>query len=169
MITYINRASRAALFVALVVLPTSCFAAGSTMRAKFVYDGVADCENPPVSNFPIHAEGVGTLTTDRHASLDVDSTVAGSEHYETTLGGKATDADAGSASLRVIGRHRIQAVREYPNNILIADINVTGRGCTLTVVNKLRPGKRIYTFTTRFGGVAYCGEARVVHTSCEPM
>jgi hypothetical protein len=169
MITRFNRASCTALLAALVVLPNSCFAAGSVMRAKFVYDGVADCQSPPIANLPIHAEGTGTLTLDRHASLDVDSTVAGAEHYETRLGGRATEAEAGSASLRVLGKHHIQAVRSYPNNILVADINVIGKGCTLTVDNRLKPGKREYTFTTRFGGLAYCGRPRVVSTSCEPL
>jgi hypothetical protein len=166
--SFFNRAS-GAMIVALVVLPTSCFAAGSVMRAKFVYDGVADCQMPPIANLPIHAEGTGTLSVDRHASLDVDSTVAGAEHYETRLGGKATEVEAGSASLRVLGKHHIQAVRSYPNNILIADINVVGRNCSLTVDNRLKPGKQQYTFTTRFGGLAYCGRPRLISSSCEPM
>jgi hypothetical protein len=164
-----NRVSRAALCAGLMLLPASAFAAGSTMRAKFVYDGVADCQIPPIANLPIHAEGTGTLTLDRHASLDVDSTVAGAEHYETRLGGRATEAEAGSASLRVLGKHHIQAIRSYPNNILVADINVVGRGCTLTVENHLKPGKQQYTFTTRFGGLAYCGRPRVISASCEPL
>jgi hypothetical protein len=168
-LTYSNRVSCAALLAALVMLPSLSFAAGSGMRAKFVYDGVADCQIPPIANLPIHAEGTGTLTLDRHASLDVDSTVAGQEHYETRLGGRATEAEAGSASLRVLGKHHIQAVRSYPNNILVADINVVGRGCTLTVENRLKPGKQQYTFTTRFGGLAYCGRPRMVSTSCEPL
>ena len=167
--TNLKHAFGVAVLAGLIVLPASAFAAGSTMRAKFVYDGVADCENPAVNNFPIHAEGVGTLTVDRHASLDVDSTVSGKEHYETTLGGRASEAAGGSASLRVMGKHHIQAVRSYPNNILVADINVVGRGCTLTVENRLKPGKRQYTFTTRFGGLAYCGRPHVVSTSCEPL
>ena len=167
--TNFNRAFGVAIVAGLIVLPASYFAAGSTMRAKFTYDGVADCENPSVSNFPIHAEGTGTLTVDRHASLDVDSTVSGQEHYETTLGGRPTEATAGSASLRVLGKHHIQAIRSYPNNILVADITVVGHGCTLTIDNRLKPGKREYTFTTRFGGLAYCGRPRVVSASCEPL
>jgi hypothetical protein len=167
--TNFNRVFGAAVLAGLIVLPASAFAAGSTMRAKFVYDAVADCESPAVSNFPVHAEGVGTLTVDRHASLDIDSSVAGREHYETTLGGRPSEAAGGSASLRVLGKHRIQAVRSYPNNILIADINVVGSGCTLTVVNKLKPGKRLYTFTSSSGAMAYCGRARVVSTSCQPL
>lgn len=171
MMTHINlnRAFGAAVLAGLIVLPACCFAAGSTIRVKFVYDSVADCENPAVKGFAIHAEGVGTLAVDRHASLDVDSTVAGKEHYETTLGGKPSEAEAGSAPLRVLGKHHIQAIRSYPNNILVADINVVGKGCTLTVDNRLKPGKRQYAFTTRFGGLAYCGRPHVVSTSCEPL
>lgn len=167
--TYFNRACCAAILAAPMLLPASCFAAGHEIRAKFVYDGVADCENPAVKDFPIHTEGTGTLTVDRHASLDVSSTVAGHEHYETTLGGKPAEAEAGSASLRVLGKRHLQAIRSYPNNILVADIIVNGNSCSLTVDNRLKPGKRQYTFTTRFGGLAYCGRPRVTHTSCEPI
>ena len=83
-----------------------------------------------------------TLAVDRHASLDVSSNVAGHERYETTLGGKPTEAEAGSASLRVLGKHHLQAIRSYPNNLLIADIIVSGNSCSLTVDNRLKPGKR---------------------------
>ena len=166
---YFDHAFGAAILAGLLVLPASCFAAGTVIKAKFSYDGVADCENPSVKDFAIHTEGTGVLTLDRHASLDVDSTVAGREHYETTLGGKATEAEAGSASLRVLGKHHLQAIRSYPNNILVADIVVNGKSCSLTVDNRLKPGKRQYTFTTRFGGLAYCGRPRLVSTSCEPL
>jgi hypothetical protein len=166
---HFNRMSCMAMVAGLILLPASCLAAGKEIRAKFVYDGVADCESPAVRDFPIHTEGTGTLAVDRHASLDVSSNVAGHERYETTLGGKPTEAEAGSASLRVLGKHHLQAIRSYPNNLLIADIIVSGNSCSLTVDNRFKPGKRQYTFTTRFGGLAYCGRPRVTHTSCEPI
>ena len=167
--SYFSRMSYAAVVAGLILLPASCLAAGNVIKAKFVYDGVADCENPAVKDFPIHTEGTGTLTIDRHASLDVNSNVAGHERYETTLGGRPSEAEAGSASLRVLGKHHLQAIRSYPNNLLVADIIVSGNSCSLTVDNRLKPGKREYTFTTRFGGLAYCGRPRVTHTSCEPI
>ena len=139
---HFNRMSCTAVLTALILLPASCLAAGKEIRAKFVYDGVADCESPAVRDFPIHTEGTGTLAVDRHASLDVSSNVAGHERYETTLGGKPTEAEAGSASLRVLGKHHLQAIRSYPNNLLIADIIVSGNSCSLTVDNRLKPGKR---------------------------
>src|ERR1700753_2903911 len=164
-----NRMSCVAAVAGLFLLPASCLAAGNVIKAKFVYDGVADCESPAVKDFPIHTEGTGTLTVDRHASRDVNSNVAGHERYETTLGGRPSEAEAGSASLRVLGKHHLQAIRSYPNNLLVADIIVSGNSCSLTVDNRLKARTQQSTFTTRFGGLAYCGRPRVVHTSCEPI
>jgi hypothetical protein len=152
----------------LFVLPASCLAQ-KALKAKFSVDGIANCEKPAVRDFPIHTEGTGTLAVDRHASLDMSSFAGGRVHYEATLGGKPTETAGGDASLRVMGRHHLRAVRTYPNNILVADITVRGNSCSLTVENRLKPGKRQYTFTGRFGFVAYCDRPRIVRTSCEPI
>ena len=79
-------------------------AAGSIIRAKFSFDGLATCQQPPIQNFPIHGDGTGVLSTDRTAKLDVTSTVEGHVEYATKLGGKPSAAPEGSASLRVMGR-----------------------------------------------------------------
>jgi hypothetical protein len=135
------------------------------VRAQFSYDAVANCERPRVSNFPIHYEGTGKLSTDRSASLDLESNVNGHESYDVRLGAKATAAQDGSASLHVSGRHSLRAVRDYPNNILVVDLRVVGTTCTITIDNRLKPGKRQYTFPTVVG-LAYCDKPQLTRTSC---
>lgn len=161
-----------ALLVGLSVFSTSCLAGDSVMRAKFGWDGLADCQTPAVHDLPIRVEGVGTLSVDRHASLDVTGMVVGiaikTEHYEGTLGGKPIATENGTASLRVMGRRHLQAIRSYPNNSVIADLYVTGNECVLKIGHQLKPGKRQYTFPSPFGGIAYCGRPRTVRTSCQP-
>jgi hypothetical protein len=161
-----------ALVVGLVVTPVSSHA-DPALRAKFSYDGIATCENPSVRDLPIHVEGVGTLSLDRHASLDVAGSTMGifvkKEHYDTTLGGKPTAAENGAASVRVIGRSHLQAIRYYPNNSVIADLYVSGNACTIKIDHRLNRGKRQYTFSNPLGGLAYCERPRTVRTSCEPI
>jgi hypothetical protein len=55
----------------LIVSSIPSVAQDTVIHAKFGYDGIADCEKPSVRDSPIRVEGVGTLTADRHASLDV--------------------------------------------------------------------------------------------------
>ena len=166
-------ASCVALLAGLIVLPISCFAQNPVMRAKFGYDGVADCEKPLIRGFAVRVEGVGTLNVDRRASLDVTGIAMGmavkKEHYDTTLGAKPVEAEHGAASLRVLGRRHLQAVRYYPNNSVIADLFVTGNTCVLKIAHRLNPGKRQYTFSNPLGGLAYCARPRTVRTSCEPI
>ena len=95
----------AAVAFSMLSLPLSANAAGREIRAKFSFDGLATC--PPISNFPIHGEGTGVLSTDRSASLDVTTTVEGRVQYQAKLGGKPMEAPAGSASLHVVGRHTL--------------------------------------------------------------
>jgi hypothetical protein len=171
--TKLNCTSCVALLVGLIFLPISCLAHDSVLRAKFGYDGVTDCEKPSIRNLPIRVEGTGTLSVDRHASLDVTGIAMGifvkKEHYDTTLGGKPTAAENGAASVRVLGRRHLQAIRYYPNNIVIADLFVTGNSCVLKIDHRLKPGKRQYTFTNPLGGIAYCERPRTIRTSCEPI
>jgi hypothetical protein len=159
--------------VGLIVLPISSFAEDVVMRAKFGYDGIADCENPQIRDFAVRVEGVGSLTVDRHASLDVTGIAMGlavkQEHYATTLGSKPVEAEYGSASLRVASRRHLQAIRYYPNNSVIADLFVTGKTCVLKISHRLKPGKRQYTFSNPLGGLAYCARPRTVRTTCEPL
>jgi hypothetical protein len=127
-------------------------ASAQTTRGHFTYDGVVDCHRPPVKNFPIHTEATGS-------------------NYRAKLGARPTEAPGGSASLRVTGRSSLRAVREYPNNYLIATLSINRRtgACAITVDNRLKPGKREYTFLTPSGDVAYCDRPRVVRTSCEGL
>ena len=161
-----------ALLVGLVITPASS-QADPALRAKFSYDGIATCESPSVRDVPIHVEGVGTLDVDRHASLDVAGSTMGifvkKEHYDTTLGGRPTAAENGAASVRVMGRSHLRAIRYYPNNSVIADLYVSGKTCALKIDHRLNRGKRQYTFANPLGGLAYCGRPRTVSTSCEPM
>jgi len=148
--------------VAAAFFPGESFA---QVQAKFSYDAVANCQKPNVRNYPIHGEGTGKLSTDRTASLDFHSNVSGREQYRVKLGAPAAAAPGGSASLRVVGRHRLRAVREYPNNVLIVHLAVVGASCVLKIEHRLKPGKRQYTFTTPLG-LAYCDKPQIVKTSC---
>ena len=155
-------------FIALIAaaalnVPVSSHAAGASMQARFSFDGVADC--PPIMNFPIHGEGTGVLTTDRKATLDINSSVEGQVRLNATLGGKPTEAPGGSATLNVVGRHTLRAIRDYPNNIIVINMTVRGAACTMTIENRLKPGKKQYTFYNG-GGFSICSKPRFTHTEC---
>jgi hypothetical protein len=151
----------------IITLPVSVNAAGTVVRARFSFDALANCTKPAVQNYPVHAEGTGSLSTDRTATLDMSSNIQSRETYTAKLGGRPTEALGGSASLRVVSKHTLRAVREYPNNMIIATMTVVGNSCRLSVENRLKPGKREYTFYGN-GGVAICSKPRLTHTECTP-
>ena len=155
----------AAVAFAGLLLPQSADAAGGQIRAKFSFDGLATCQNPPISNFPIHGEGTGVLSTDRSASLDMDSTVEGRVQYQAKLGGKPMEAPAGSASLHVVGRHTLRAVRDYPNNQVIITMTINGGACSMRIDQRLKPGKREYTFYNG-SGISYCSRPTITRAEC---
>ena len=154
-----------ALAASVLTLPVSTDAAGPQVRARFSFDGLANCENPPVRNFPIHGEGTGVLSVDRSATMDVSSNVGGREQYQARLGGAPTAAPAGSASLHVVGRHTLRAVRDYPNNVIVINMTIRGNACSMTLENKLKPGKRVYTFYNG-AGISYCSRPQITRTEC---
>ena len=151
---------------AMTLLPVSSEAAGSAVRGRFSYDGIANCQQPPVSNFPIHAEGTAVLSTDRKASLDMRSNTGGRSRLNATLGGKPTAAPGGSTTLNVVGSHTLRAVRDYPNNIAIVTMTIRGSSCRMTIDNRLKPGKRVYTFVSGSGSVSYCSRPQITRTEC---
>jgi hypothetical protein len=171
--TRFTGASCIALLIGMTAWPVSSFAGDTIMHAKFSFDGSADCQTPAIQNLAVHVEGVGTLSADRRASLDVTGVAMGiavkKEHYEGTLGGRPVAVEDGSASLRVMGRSHLRATRTYPNNRLIVDMYVTGKVCVLKVEHHLNPGRRQYTFSSPLGGLAYCSRPRTIRTSCEPI
>jgi hypothetical protein len=152
------------LFLALIS-SDACFA---QLSARFTADGVANCQSPPLANFPIHVEGVGRLLTSGEGSMDV-SGITGPESYRVKLGPRRSEAAGGSASLRVASRNSLRAIREYPNNYAIFNIRVAGKACSLTVENILKPGKRQYSFVTSYGIVAYCSKPVFTRTTCTPQ
>ncbi len=152
----------AVTLLSLLSTATDCYA---QVQAQFTYEAVANCERPAMRNVPIRVTGTGRLSTDRSASLQTYSNVEGSKNYNVTLGGKPTEASNGSASLRVLGRSSLRAVREYPNNLVIIDLKIVGAQCQIQVKHQLKPGKRQYTFETSFG-VAYCDRPTTTRTSC---
>lgn len=154
-----------AILLSAVCVVTSPRDSLAQVQARFSYDAVVDCVKPHVRNFPIHGEGTGKLSTDKSASLDFHSNVAGRQTYHTKLGGPPTEARAGSASLRVTGRKSLRAIRDYPNNRLVVDIKVVGSSCTIKIENHLKPGKTQYTFPTLLG-LAYCAKPKITKTSC---
>ena len=155
------------LTISMLMTPVATEAASVTIRARFSFDAVATCQQPAVQNFPVHAEGTGTLSTDRTATLDMQSNVEGRMQYTAKLGARPTEAIGGSASLRVAGRHTLKAVREYPNNYIIVYMTVIRNACALRIENRLKRGARQYTFTGN-AGVAYCSKPRIVRAECAP-
>jgi hypothetical protein len=156
----------AVVVAAILAMPVSGEAAGQQVQAKFSFDGLATCQQPAVTNFPIHGEGTGVLSTDRTATLDMNSTVEGRVQYQAKLGGAPMEAPLGSASLRVIGRNTLRAVRDYPNNYIAISMTVRGGACAITIENRLKPGKRQYTFYNG-SGLSYCSKPIITRASCE--
>jgi hypothetical protein len=158
---------KSAFLVALLAICIAFFPEESSaqIRASFSYDAVANCTKPNVRNYPIHGEGTGKLSVDRNASLDFHSNVSGRETYNVKLGAPPSAAREGSASLRVLSRRSLRAVRDYPNNIVVVDLKVNGTSCTIKIENRLKPGKKQYTFTTPLG-LAYCDKPQITKTSC---
>jgi hypothetical protein len=152
------------LAVSILMTPVSSQAAGQ-LRAKFSFDGLANCDNPPVRNFPIHGEGTGVLSTDRSATLDMNSNVEGSLRINAKLGGAPSEAPGGSASIRVVNRSTLRAVRDYPNNLIIINMVVRGNNCAMTLENRLKPGKRQYTFFNG-AGISYCAKPVITRAEC---
>lgn len=154
-----------AVVVTFVSFPNISFAQA---QAKFSFDGVANCRQPSLSNFPIHGEGTGRLSTDGHAALNVDSNFEGRQEYDVKLGQKAFETPGGSATLRVANRHTLRMVRDYPNNTIILEISVVGRSCSLKVQSRLKPGRSEYTLATQMG-IAYCARPVITRTLCETL
>lgn len=155
----------AAFAVWAVMFPVASQSADNAVRGKFVFDGIANCMNPPVQNFPVHAEGTASLSTDRSARVNMVSNVEGPVQYNAKLGGKPIDMPNGSGSLRVAGRHTLRAVRDFPNNVLIINLTIIGHSCSAKIENRLKPGKQQYTFQTAIG-LAYCSKPQVVRADC---
>jgi hypothetical protein len=156
----------AAIALSATLAPVSSDAAGPAIRGRFSYDGIANCERPLIRNFPIHAEGSAVLSTDRNARLDMTTNTGGTTRLKATLGGQPTAAPGGSTTLNVIGSHTLRAVRDYPNNIAVVTMTIRGSSCAMTIDNRLKPGKKIYTFTSGSGGVSYCARPQITHTEC---
>jgi hypothetical protein len=157
---------------AAAVAVTACLAAhpgeaaNPIIRGRFSFDGIATCQQPPVKNFRFHAEGTAVLSADRTASLDVKSNASGRTKLNAALGRK-TEAPGGSTTLNVVGRHTLRAVRDYPNNITIVTMTIRGGDCKMTLVDRLKPGRRVYTFYGGSGEVAYCSHPQITRTQCE--
>ena len=156
----------ATIAAAMLATTPSSNAAGSVIRGRFSYDGIATCQQPAVKNFPIHAEGTASLSTDKSARLDMSSNTGGTTRLSASLG-KKTEAPGGSTTLNVVGRHTLRAVRDYPNNIAVVTMTIIGNSCKMTLENRLKPGKHIYTFYSG-SAVSYCSRVRITRTECTP-
>lgn len=154
------------IILALVLWATGSATSVAQVQARFVVDGLVNCSQPSVRNYPLHVEGAGTLMPDRTASLAVRGNVENAD-YNVKLGRKKAAVEQGSASLRVTGRHSLRATREYPNNTMLIDLKVIGDRCAIKVRHRLKPGKRTYTFTTSLG-LAYCEKPEITSASCTP-
>ena len=76
-------------------------AASPIIRGRFSYDGIANCQQPPIQNFRFHAEGTAVLSADRTARLDVSSGTSGRTNLNAVLG-RRTEAPGGSTTLNVV-------------------------------------------------------------------
>ncbi|SHL12559.1 hypothetical protein SAMN05444159_5059 [Bradyrhizobium lablabi] len=155
-----------AWIVIAACLASASEAASPLIRGRFSYDGIANCQQPPIKDFRFHAEGTAVLSTDRTASLDVNSSASGRTNLNAVLG-KRTEAPGGSTTLNVVGRHTLRAVRDYPNNITIVMMTIRGNDCKMTIEDRLKPGKRVYTFYRGSDSVAYCAHPQITRTHCE--
>ena len=155
----------AALATVMLPMTKPCEAAGTVIRGRFSYDGIANCQQPAVQNFPIHGSGTAVLSADRTATLDVRSSVSGSTHLDAVLGRK-TEAPGGSTTLNVVGRHTLRAVRDYPNNVTVVTMTIRGNDCKMTIEDRLKPGRRIYTFYSGSSSVSYCARPQITRTEC---
>ena len=156
----------AAIIAAILAIPAAAEAAGPTIRGRFSYDGIANCQQPPVRNFPIHVEGSASLSTDRSARLNMTSSTGDTTRLNAALGGRPTAAPGGSTSLNVVGRHTLRVVRDFPNNIAIITMTIRGSSCTMTIDNRLKPGKKVYTFVSGSGSVSHCARPQITRTAC---
>jgi hypothetical protein len=152
------------VIVAQLAATFSCNAADGVIRGRFSYDGVATCQQPAIKSFPIHVEGSASLSTDRNAHLDMTSNTGSTTRLKAKLGQK-TEAPGGSTTLNVVGKHTLRAVREYPNNVAIVTMTVVGNSCRMTLENRLKPGKKIYTFNSG-SSISYCSQIQITHTEC---
>src|ERR1700682_6396157 len=75
----------AALAVVACMASASSEAASPVIRGRFSYDGIANCQQPPIQNFRFHAEGTAALSTDRTASLDVKTSTSGRTKLSAAL------------------------------------------------------------------------------------
>jgi hypothetical protein len=156
----------ATIAAAVLATTVSSEAAGAVIRGRFSYDGIATCQQPAVRNFPIHAEGTASLSTNRSARLDMSSNTGGTTNLEANLG-KKIEAPGGSTTLNVVGRHTLRAVRDYPNNIAVVTMTIVGNSCRMTLENRLKRGKRVYSFYSN-SGVSYCSHVQITRTECTP-
>ena len=76
-------AAAIAVIIVLMFVLNKSFAQA---QARFSFTGIANCHQPPISNYPIHGEGTGRLSADGSAALDVDSNVEGRQRYDVKLG-----------------------------------------------------------------------------------
>lgn len=160
-----NAISRAGLaLISLLCGSLTGETAFAQFRAQYGVDVLASCRKPAVKDIPLHVEGSGVLKTDGSARVTVDGSL-GTSTYETKLG-KTSQAPGGSAALRVTGRSSLRAIRDYPNHQMIIDMLVSGKDCTITVRNVLKPGKRDYIFVSG-GGSATCEQPRIVSSGCQ--
>jgi hypothetical protein len=148
------------------LLSASCIAetAFAQFRVQYGVDVVANCQKPAIKDLPLHVEGRGFLKTDGSARMSVDG-MGGQTTYRTKLG-EASRAPGGSASLHVTGSSSLRATRDYPNHQMIMDLRVSGKECTVSVRNVLKPGKTQYIFVSG-GGTAYCQQPKIVRTGCQ--
>jgi hypothetical protein len=96
----------------------------------------------------------------------MSSNTGGTTNLKASLG-KKTEAPGGSTTLNVIGRHTLRAVREYPNNIAVVTMSIIGNSCKMTLENRLKPGKHVYTFYSG-SAVSYCSQVKITQTECAP-
>jgi hypothetical protein len=46
-------------------------------------------------------------------------------------------------------------------------MTIRGNDCKMTIQDRLKPGKRVYTFFSGSGAIAYCSHPQITRTQCE--
>ena len=161
--TIISAASVA--FLSMVLAPSH---AAAQIKGQFSYESLVDCEKPNIKNYPIRGEGTAVLSADSKATLRMRSGLSGYTRIDTKLGEKKQDFRGTTTELRVSGNNSLRATREYTNNFLIAELKFVGPNCRLKIQHKLKPGKKLYTFTTPLGE-ALCSNIRMTKVECSAL
>ncbi len=156
------------LSAVLIAAVSMSSAASAQVRFALAFGGFVDCETPiAVRGVPFSGSGEAVLRPDGGATLNMTlSSNFGTDtlRFDTALG-RSSVAPGGVATLRVIGRSRLQSNWDLPNHTVGFDINANAKRCSMKVVARLRPGQSAFSVYTG-SGFAYCSRLQFTAAAC---